>query len=243
MSRWALLQLVHYLAELNPATPVAASVTVDDLARSGVERAVEIVGVDFGALVVRGAVEATAGLSVPTPSAAHVAAAVDGGPLQVPGLGSWHSVAAPLDGGARHLVLARPHPPFGYDEATLVQALAGVLAISLHNAESLTVEREMRARSEQQAADALLDPLTGLSNRALFLDRFHHALAASSRTGHLVAVLFMDVDRFKLVNDSLGHAAGDLLLVRLADRSPTACGRSSGRTTRWPVSGATSSRC
>ncbi len=76
-----------------------------------------------------------------------------------------------------------------------------------------------RKRSEVQLAhQALHDPLTGLPNRALFLDRLGVALDRSRRTSASVAVLFLDVDNFKEVNDSLGHAAGDRVLVGLADR-------------------------
>jgi diguanylate cyclase (GGDEF)-like protein/PAS domain S-box-containing protein len=63
------------------------------------------------------------------------------------------------------------------------------------------------------------DPLTGLANRALFLDRMEHALARAKRDPeHTFACLFLDCDRFKVVNDSLGHSAGDALLVDIARR-------------------------
>jgi diguanylate cyclase (GGDEF)-like protein len=76
-----------------------------------------------------------------------------------------------------------------------------------------------RKRTEVQLAHkALHDPLTGLPNRALFLDRLGVALDRSRRTSASVAVLFLDVDNFKEVNDSLGHGAGDRVLATLADR-------------------------
>ena len=65
---------------------------------------------------------------------------------------------------------------------------------------------------------ALHDPLTLLPNRTLFGDRLAHALLQSRRRGTLTAVLFCDIDHFKLINDSLGHAAGDELLTGVAPR-------------------------
>jgi diguanylate cyclase (GGDEF)-like protein len=73
------------------------------------------------------------------------------------------------------------------------------------------VEEEIRHR-------VLHDPLTGLPNRTLALDRLASGLARRRRDGGTVAVLLLDLDQFKLVNDSLGHEAGDELLTRLAPR-------------------------
>ncbi len=77
---------------------------------------------------------------------------------------------------------------------------------------------ERRAHEQELTARALTDHLTGLPNRTLLSDRMHTAIATIARRGRGAAVLFIDVDRFKMVNDSLGHRTGDLLLVALAGR-------------------------
>lgn len=68
---------------------------------------------------------------------------------------------------------------------------------------------------------AFYDPLTGLANRRLLLDRLSHAFAKSSRSGKLGALIYIDLDRFKELNDRLGHAEGDRLLTFVADRLNT----------------------
>ncbi|HET6498360.1 MAG TPA: EAL domain-containing protein [Coriobacteriia bacterium] len=76
-----------------------------------------------------------------------------------------------------------------------------------------------RKRSEQAMTRlAFYDPLTGLANRALFLDRLRHATSASRRTGERLAVAFVDLDHFKMVNDSLGHLIGDAVLTEIGRR-------------------------
>src|SRR6185295_13969464 len=77
---------------------------------------------------------------------------------------------------------------------------------------------ERKSLEQQLRYQALHDPLTKLANRTRFADRLAHALLRAGRTGCRVAVLFMDLDNFKGVNDSLGHSAGDLLLTDVAER-------------------------
>jgi diguanylate cyclase (GGDEF)-like protein/PAS domain S-box-containing protein len=77
---------------------------------------------------------------------------------------------------------------------------------------------ERNAMQKQLHHQAFHDPLTGLPNRALFMDRLERALTRANQRGSKIAVLFMDLDNFKVINDSLGHKAGDLLLVAVAER-------------------------
>jgi diguanylate cyclase (GGDEF)-like protein len=79
-------------------------------------------------------------------------------------------------------------------------------------------QRALLRQSEQHEHAALHDALTGLPNRTLFTDRVGHALAGSRRTGTPLAVLLLDLDRFKEVNDTLGHDYGDQLLQQVAVR-------------------------
>jgi diguanylate cyclase (GGDEF)-like protein/PAS domain S-box-containing protein len=77
---------------------------------------------------------------------------------------------------------------------------------------------QRKAAEEEIRNLAFYDPLTGLPNRRLLIDRLKHALAASARSGMHGAVLFLDLDNFKTLNDSLGHDVGDLLLQQVAQR-------------------------
>lgn len=79
-------------------------------------------------------------------------------------------------------------------------------------------EEDLRRALEQSYHLANHDPLTGLTNRASFTDRLKDALLYAQRDDHLVAVHFLDLDRFKSINDTLGHHVGDLLLKEVAKR-------------------------
>ena len=116
-------------------------------------------------------------------------------------------------GGTRRFLESRIVPEF--DEAG---AVCGVLVVSRDLTERKRVE-------EALAEQAVRDPLTGLANRRLFVERTNRALSAPLGTDSLLAVLFLDLDRFKVVNDSLGHAAGDALLVAVATRLHAAARR------------------
>src|SRR4029078_4620530 len=85
--------------------------------------------------------------------------------------------------------------------------------------DELTREVLERARAEAALSRmAFYDTLTDLPNRALFLDRLDHALNRADRHHRAIGVMFLDLDNFKVVNDSLGHDVGDRLLIAVAER-------------------------
>lgn len=96
----------------------------------------------------------------------------------------------------------------GFDVADRMWGVAEQAATALQNVHLV----------ERMRHQVTHDPLTGLPNRTLFMDRVSRALAAARRSGDCVAVLFADLDRFKAVNDTLGHGSGDELLVEVASR-------------------------
>jgi diguanylate cyclase (GGDEF)-like protein len=108
------------------------------------------------------------------------------------------------------LVIGSYHPDkrFTDEHRDVLEALAENASIALTDA----------AMVDAAFHQAFHDSLTGLPNRAAFLDRLEHALAIAERSASEIGVLFLDLDRFKTVNDSLGHSAGDELLVAVADR-------------------------
>jgi diguanylate cyclase (GGDEF)-like protein/PAS domain S-box-containing protein len=105
-------------------------------------------------------------------------------------------------------VHAREPRGFAEDEVAFLTTVATLIIVA--------VERHRKEHATRHAA--LHDPLTGLPNRVLALDRLAHALARRQREGIEVAVFVLDLDRFKMINDSFGHAAGDEVLLALAPR-------------------------
>jgi diguanylate cyclase (GGDEF)-like protein len=95
------------------------------------------------------------------------------------------------------------------------QTLADVAAAYLINAQG---RADLRDAADQSRDAALHDALTGLPNRVLMLEMLEHAFRGSRRSGHTSAVFFIDLDRFKQVNDTYGHQIGDRLLVAVARR-------------------------
>ena len=119
------------------------------------------------------------------------------------------AIELPIGAGDELLVL--PERDLNTEEMNLVRAVAHTLATALGR---LRDEERMRH-------DAVHDSLTGLANRTLLRDRLEHALARSQREGGMTAVLFIDLDNFKRINDVYGHSAGDAVLTELGARLRT----------------------
>ncbi len=105
-------------------------------------------------------------------------------------------------------------------ESISVLATEGGVRHVLLQAEDISEERRSRAELHRKA---LFDSLTGLPNRSNLIARLNRAVEGERGAGELVAVLFVDLDKFKGVNDTLGHEAGDMLLIEVAERLRRAC--------------------
>jgi diguanylate cyclase (GGDEF)-like protein len=107
---------------------------------------------------------------------------------------------------------------FSTSDLALLDTFARHVATSLERGRLEENLRQVTDLKEQLRHQALHDPLTGLPNRTLFLDRVRHAVDTAGRTRVWPAVLYLDLDGFKPVNDTFGHEAGDVLLRTVADR-------------------------
>ncbi|MGY4877990.1 EAL domain-containing protein [Vreelandella aquamarina] len=121
------------------------------------------------------------------------------------------------------LVLYR-REPFSFDQAEmhLLQEVAGDISFAIKNL-------EMNQRLEYLTH---FDSITGLSNRLLLNDRLHQAMSRADSHQGVVSILFFDIDRFKQVNDSLGHSAGDAVLREVAQRIGSCLGKAD-TVSRW----------
>ncbi|MEO8000561.1 MAG: EAL domain-containing protein, partial [Arenimonas sp.] len=115
-------------------------------------------------------------------------------------------------------VLGRKKSGETYSLAMSVATVNGPTGGPSHYISTLSDVSEKKIQAAKIEQLAFYDSLTGLPNRALFLDRLEHILLASKRTGSQGALLFLDLDRFKEINDSQGHAVGDLALAEVARR-------------------------
>lgn len=105
--------------------------------------------------------------------------------------------------------------PFSADDELLTQSFAHSLSLVLDNAREM---QEIQRAQQNLDYMAHFDALTGLPNRTLFSDRLHQAIAHVHRYHDMVAVMFLDLDNFKNINDTLGHGTGDMLLKAAAQR-------------------------
>jgi diguanylate cyclase (GGDEF)-like protein len=125
----------------------------------------------------------------------------------------------PLNHGDRRLGaldLYRDTPgPLDADAMGAAQTLADVAASYLLNAQA---RADLQKASERSIEAALHDPLTGLPNRVMIMQTISHALLRRQRTGRTSALLFVDLDRFKAINDTYGHQSGDEVLVTVGQR-------------------------
>lgn len=115
---------------------------------------------------------------------------------------------------------------FELDISPLVNSsgeLYGVIEVARDVTDRLRIEKELRDSQSRLYRLAHHDTLTGLPNRLLFRDRLDQALIRSERMQKSVAIMFLDLDRFKQINDTLGHDAGDELLVAVAQRLKQQC--------------------
>ncbi|WP_018989044.1 EAL domain-containing protein [Aromatoleum toluclasticum] len=133
--------------------------------------------------------------------------------------GFTSSIALPLTAAGRTVgalnIYASERDAFDLQEVALLEELANDLAYGLRSLR----ERDARQRAERELAhQAHYDTLTGLANRHLFRDRLDQALVHARRNGRAVAVVLLDLDRFKAINDTLGQARGDTLLKETARR-------------------------
>ena len=218
---------LHVLAE------VLSAFRVEDPQALGrvVSRVAESVDAEVAAVIEAGAVLHSIGLRDPERQIL-VKLTRQRPAMQLLPAGPLHLYWAPVEAEAV-LVVGRLAEPFNLEERSLLRAMGRSVELCNQVLRALSAERLARQAAMDQARH---DPLTGLPNRLLVLQRLGQLLmeCRQPQAGCTAAVLFIDVDRFKLVNDAHGHAVGDQYLMAIADdlrrvvRSVDLVGRLSG---------------
>jgi diguanylate cyclase (GGDEF)-like protein len=222
---WSTLQRAVFVAH------VSVSTDERDTARRAVERAADALEAEVCALIRRGAVVAAIGFPanhVPTPELVD-AASQPVGQRELGELGEVWTMSAALDDRSTLLVARMGEDGFTREESDLLRGMARSLELTLRMVRTLDHERKLRRQSQHEirerkrierelAHQELHDSLTGLPNRTLLLDRTIQALERARGTSKLVAAMLIDLDHFKVTNDTLGHRRGDELLAMLARR-------------------------
>jgi diguanylate cyclase (GGDEF)-like protein len=135
---------------------------------------------------------------------------------------SWTAMLLPYVPAGAGITVAALRLPAGIKDPTVLVAAGLVVVLFSRQLLTLVDNRRLLLRvmdgQERLQHQAFHDSLTSLANRALFLDRVDHAVELHRRSLRPASVLLLDLDDFKSVNDGLGHAAGDALLIRVADR-------------------------
>jgi diguanylate cyclase (GGDEF)-like protein len=211
---------------------VSESKTEKRASKQAVTITARVAEAEFCVLIRNGSLAAAAGFSggtVPVPELME-AARQDLSACELPGLGRRELVSTALEGEpAGWLIAGRGDAGFDGSHAELLSAVARVLTLTLQVVRAADGEDDLRRRRQHEmrqrrraehelAHQALHDRLTDLPNRTLMRDRTQSALERARSDGGFVAELFIDIDHFKVANDSLDHPRGDQLLVMIAGR-------------------------
>jgi len=200
---WSLHLLSEILSAFSTDSP-------DDL-RDVLNRVAESVDAEVAAVICGGRLDCCIGLAEEEQHLLLQQVAAEPRELRI-GAGQLHATWPPL-GGDDRLMVGRLGEPFDLEERSLLRAMARSIQLSLRLLQAISSERQARQDASYQASH---DPLTHLPNRTLVLDQLARRLASAGNGEGVTAVLFIDIDRFKWVNDAHGHAAGDELLVHVS---------------------------